>query len=684
MSRQRDQANDDVLAAEQVLLQNQQTLAALWPFLPEPPVSGAAWLVQFQTWQEDGEAQRQRESDLERWSEVLAVARRDASAILGAALPHLDALGSAQAMRDELMRERLARTLRANRIETLRNQRQEAQVAAKSATDNVSESKASLVEWQQRWDATTHELPQGLAGRPAAIESWLALQDALRRVLADTDALAVDIAARAQVVAEKQGQISALLESAGALSLDFRLPQGIGPAAAFAMLDSACKASEARRSHCEALARDRVLAAGEVTRLDDAYRMAHASLAKDWADSGISEPCSRDVLQTLGARAEEAELLGKAIAEVEAGLRGRWGSHLTEAISEIQASDVPALEARLSDIGTELEQVRADRDGAANARRDAERALEAMEQGRDAAVVAQDLADAREALLDKVEERYRISIARLLLDQAYREASDGGQGIEQTASGYFRTLTGGAYSGLRISEDDSHAPVLLAVESARHEKPLNELSAGTRDQIWLALRLAGIIAAAKETPYPLLLDDSLVQFDNERARAALSLLYEVSAHVQVILFTHHDHVAALAEAVVPADDLALVILPEVSGAMRQRSARAAAPGRRARPALLDSPAETARAADVDVSVEEADRRSAGRGADDAEEAKVAILSVLQGASEPMGKSAILDAVAGDGVAIGSSWQAAIHGLLDDGRIIKEGERKGAKYRLASL
>jgi hypothetical protein len=99
---------------------------------------------------------------------------------------------------------------------------------------------------------------------------------------------------------------------------------------------------------------------------------------------------------------------------------------------------------------------------------------------------------------------------------------------------------------------------------------------------------------------------------------------------------------------------------------------------------LDSPAETARAADVDVSVEEADRRSAGRGADDAEEAKVAILSVLQGASEPMGKSAILDAVAGDGVAIGSSWQAAIHGLLDDGRIIKEGERKGAKYRLASL
>ncbi|MGH7077631.1 MAG: hypothetical protein ACREFU_05985, partial [Acetobacteraceae bacterium] len=40
--------------------------------------------------------------------------------------------------------------------------------------------------------------------------------------------------------------------------------------------------------------------------------------------------------------------------------------------------------------------------------------------------------------------------------------------------------------------------------------------------------------------------DLLVQFDDARAEAAIALLARLGETMQVILFTHHDHIAALA------------------------------------------------------------------------------------------------------------------------------------------
>ena len=46
---------------------------------------------------------------------------------------------------------------------------------------------------------------------------------------------------------------------------------------------------------------------------------------------------------------------------------------------------------------------------------------------------------------------------------------------------------------------------------------------------------------------PLVLDDVFVHFDDERTRAALEVLAELSRVVQVLLFTHHARVVELAE-----------------------------------------------------------------------------------------------------------------------------------------
>jgi uncharacterized protein YhaN len=82
------------------------------------------------------------------------------------------------------------------------------------------------------------------------------------------------------------------------------------------------------------------------------------------------------------------------------------------------------------------------------------------------------------------------------------------------------------------------------------------MSDGTRDQLFLALRLAAIeLHVQSAEPLPLVLDDLLVNFDDERATATLQLLLELSNEVQVLFFTHHAHLVDLARPIDQGGDL---------------------------------------------------------------------------------------------------------------------------------
>jgi uncharacterized protein YhaN len=54
--------------------------------------------------------------------------------------------------------------------------------------------------------------------------------------------------------------------------------------------------------------------------------------------------------------------------------------------------------------------------------------------------------------------------------------------------------------------------------------------------------------AARE-PFPFIMDDALVHFDDQRAARALSALARLSSQTQVIFFTHHRHMEELASQV---------------------------------------------------------------------------------------------------------------------------------------
>jgi uncharacterized protein YhaN len=140
--------------------------------------------------------------------------------------------------------------------------------------------------------------------------------------------------------------------------------------------------------------------------------------------------------------------------------------------------------------------------------------------------------------LEIAKERYRARHQDTLLDKA---------------GTYFRTLTNGAFVSIEIDNDDG-VDVLKALraDSTRPDGRVSMagLSDGTRDQLFLALRLAGIERHLKDREaVPLIVDDVLVNFDDERTSATLLCLAELAQKTQVLLFTHHRHVVNSARAV---------------------------------------------------------------------------------------------------------------------------------------
>lgn len=104
--------------------------------------------------------------------------------------------------------------------------------------------------------------------------------------------------------------------------------------------------------------------------------------------------------------------------------------------------------------------------------------------------------------------------------------------ITKQAQKFMAQMTEGRYHSITMGEDFS-----LQAGAAQEETLHDALwrSDGTMDQMYLALRLA---VAEELTPNaPLILDDALVRFDDQRMGAAVKLLRELSQNRQVICFT---------------------------------------------------------------------------------------------------------------------------------------------------
>jgi chromosome segregation protein len=175
-----------------------------------------------------------------------------------------------------------------------------------------------------------------------------------------------------------------------------------------------------------------------------------------------------------------------------------------------------------------------------------QRELDALTKGRDAAGAAIRRREAGAELLSIAEDWLLRSAAALLARRVVElHRAKVQDPMVARAGELFALATAEAFAGLGIDYGDEDEPTLVARRASGERVPLSGLSEGTRDQLFLALRLALLERRASE-PLPFIGDDLLASFDERRTLATLRLLAAAGGQRQMILFTHHRHVADLA------------------------------------------------------------------------------------------------------------------------------------------
>lgn len=139
-----------------------------------------------------------------------------------------------------------------------------------------------------------------------------------------------------------------------------------------------------------------------------------------------------------------------------------------------------------------------------------------------------------------------VDLTSVTLAESFAEVHSGyGAVLEQKAAEIFESLTLGKYENMYISKSFD---IDVGEKDAFSRRDIGFLSSGANDQAYLSLRLAlsSLMSQTGES-LPVLLDDSLAQYDDNRTESALAFLKQYSENQQIIMFTCHNHICEKAK-----------------------------------------------------------------------------------------------------------------------------------------
>ncbi len=254
----------------------------------------------------------------------------------------------------------------------------------------------------------------------------------------------------------------------------------------------------------------------------------------------------RTKIAAFELRREQVKSLQEARAEV---IARSDGLSLTEVEAEVSAISVAEAEVRQRELQELEDGEQAQRDELMNLKVQAQQRLALVDGGPKAAVAEGKRIEALAQMTDAAERYIKVASAAKVLSwviERYRERRQGP--MLHRAGVIFSKLTGGRYLRLAVEPSDD-TPKLIAVREA-DRVGIEGLSDGTRDQLFLALRLAALeIHVEGDRPVPFIADDLFVNFHDGRAEAGLKALAELSKKTQVVFLTHHEHLVPIAQRV---------------------------------------------------------------------------------------------------------------------------------------
>jgi len=417
--------------------------------------------------------------------------------------------------------------------------REAAGTALARARDDCDGLTATLDGLAGNWRTAMASIGAGEAASPAQADAALAVWREYRAQKQEFDQLDHRIGAMEEDIAAFSAEVAGLVAGAAP---DLA---GAPPRAALDTLTrrlNDARAAAQRRATLLETVQKRALA-----RATLAKKAERAAATLEQARATLALPAEAPLepaLDRLDRRTALEADIARRLAELPA-----IGDGLDEATlrAEREGLDPALLPTALDRLEIEQKQALDDYGHARAACAEARRLGETLTEGRDAESAAREKTEAEAELL-AVTERWleRAAAARLAARAIERHRAAVEDPLLARASELFSIATAGAFTRLVADWDDGDSPRLAGERPGGGRTPVDGMSEGARDQLFLSLRLALLELRAAE-PLPFVGDDLLASFDEERVARALGLFADFGTRRQVVLFTHHRHVADIAE-----------------------------------------------------------------------------------------------------------------------------------------
>ena len=427
------------------------------------------------------------------------------------------------------------------KIKQLRSEKAQRKQELAEAQARVDLSERELLKWQKEWEQAVRPLGLDADAVPAQANAVMEYLNTLFGKLKDANILQKRIHGINRDADEFTIKVSGLVDAVAGDLKD--LPAGD----ATLELNSRLTLTRTVQSQRQTLGKQLVQ---ERSRMDKAV----GRIAKiETRLKGICEEAGCESYEDL----PEAERKSERRKQIEAELNNlderlhqlSAGATIDDFISQALTVDPDGIDGEISRLKEETDTLNIEK-----SELDQRIGSERTELGKmDGSSRAAELAEEIQLLLGRLEndvEQYaRLKIASKILNQAmerYRNKSQ--EPILKRMTELFKQITRGSFQGVRAEFDDTGQPVLVGVRAGGKEIVTVEgMSDGTADQLYLALRLAGLQDyLERNEPIPFIVDDILIKFDDDRAVSALRALECLSEQTQVIFFTHHRHLLELA------------------------------------------------------------------------------------------------------------------------------------------
>jgi len=553
---EREHALSRSMSRRKAATQEAEQLAAEWRTAwqaagiePRAPAHMREWLLQRRNLLETCARREDAQARADALTRRIEQYREDA-------LSHLTALDvDDAALGDEPLALLVERTRQQADIQkNLAERRQRAerecrQLAAEctAAAARRKDAAARLDAWQQQWVELREAIGLGAQTTPAAGAAAVEVLDAARQRADEQQELAAE---REQIMSRRRHfeDTLASLQGVAVAGNDIESDTDNTPEQVSKTLSNALRQAQSDQRLRETRQADLATDRRQLVACDESRAQARAQMD---ALAGQASAADRDALAAIIASAERKRTLERDLAsELETLEQQGDGQPIADLVAAVAASDSTDLPAQIATLADEIADLDAQINDARDAGNAARRAFDAIGGDERAVTAAADRQNALADMQDAAERYLRVGTAAVLLKWAgHRYSMDRQRPLIERGSTLMQALTGGSITRLTGDFDDRDELQIVGVRADNSRVWPAQMSDGTQDQLYLALRVAAIEHyLERAAPLPVIADDLFINFDDDRALAGLEVLSQLAQKTQVLFFTHHQHLRDMASA----------------------------------------------------------------------------------------------------------------------------------------